>query len=320
MAGQTRSGKAFEFAILKSFEAVLESNGPCQVLSDSAFRSAELEYLSLSKIQQSELNAAALPAVRHLMNFEPMLEYHSPLQLPLQLALQSDQSGIEGDVRDIVISNSANWQLGISAKHQHEAVKHSRISPKIDFGEKWLALPCSSAYHLEVLPVFERLAKLRENGTLWSELDDKDETVYEALLLAFRRELLRLDREHPSKVAAALASYLIGKQDFYKIMKFQQLNKIQVFNINGSLNNPSASKKPSVHLERLKLPRRIVEFEFKIDENGMKSKTTLELILDGGWQISFRIHNASSRVEPSLKFDIGLIGRPNSLPTFHVLW
>ncbi|RPD37239.1 HaeIII family restriction endonuclease, partial [Candidatus Liberibacter solanacearum] len=31
---------------------------------------------------------------------------------------------------------------------------------------------------------------------------------------------------------------------------------------------------------------------------------------DGGWNISFRLHNASSKVEPSLKFDIQLVKTP----------
>ena len=40
--------------------------------------------------------------------------------------------------------------------------------------------------------------------------------------------------------------------------------------------------------------------------------------LNEGWQISFRIHNASSRVEPSLKFDINLVSAPHSLFTNHL--
>jgi hypothetical protein len=161
---------------------------------------------------------------------------------------------------------------------------------------------------------------LKDEDALWADLEDKEDTIYSALLRAFRRELLRLDSEHPGKVATELASYLIGRKDFYKITKLQNLSKVQVFNFNGTLNNIYAGAKPLIHLERLKLPRRIVELDFKNDETGNKSSTTLELICDGGWQISFRIHNASSRVEPSLKFDIGLIAKPNSLPTFHVLW
>jgi len=32
-----------------------------------------------------------------------------------------------------------------------------------------------------------------------------------------------------------------------------------------------------------------------------------------GWQLSFRIHNASTLVEPSLKFDINIVGLPGSV-------
>ncbi len=35
------------------------------------------------------------------------------------------------------------------------------------------------------------------------------------------------------------------------------------------------------------------------------------LTFDNGWQLSFRIHNAESRVIPSLKFDVQIIGSPD---------
>jgi hypothetical protein len=37
------------------------------------------------------------------------------------------------------------------------------------------------------------------------------------------------------------------------------------------------------------------------------------MYFDKGWQISFRIHNASTMVEPSLKFDINIVGLPSNL-------
>ncbi len=320
MATQTTSGKAFEYAIAHSVHCLISQLGPCELIDNNAMKNAALEFSSLPETQQVELMLAAMPAVRHLLHFEPVLERHTENSSRILLSLQSDQSGGEGDVRDIVISNERDWQIGISAKHQHEAVKHSRISAKIDFGEKWIGIPCSGDYFREITPVFDSLAELKKANALWSDLQDKESTIYGVLLDAFRKELLRIDRENPGSAASALACYLIGKKDFYKVMKFQHMNKIQVFNFNGSLNSSDGRTKPRVHLDRLKLPRRIVEFDYKIDENGLKSNTTLELICDGGWQISFRIHNASSRVEPSLKFDIGLVGRPNSLPTFNVLW
>lgn len=320
MATQTASGKAFEYALVHALHTVISAQGDCRIAENSALSTAALEYVSFDDKTRLELMTAAMPAARHLLHFEPVLEKHGNGRAFVLLNLQSDQSGAEGDVRDIVISNSEGFEIGISAKHQHEAVKHSRLSQKIDFGEKWLGIPCSDNYFREIAPVFERLSELKSGEALWSSVQDKEESIYRVLLIAFRKELLRIDRENPGSAASGLARYLIGRKDFYKIMKFQNLNKIQVFNFNGSLNSGTGSMRPRVHLERLKLPRRIVELDFKVDEKGETSNNTLELICDGGWQISFRIHNASSRVEPSLKFDIGLIGRPNSLPTFHVLW
>jgi hypothetical protein len=61
--------------------------------------------------------------------------------------MQPDQSGGFGDVRDVVIaSRKTAWQIGISAKHQHEALKHSRLSPRIDFGQQWFGHSCTSFF------------------------------------------------------------------------------------------------------------------------------------------------------------------------------
>ena len=61
---------------------------------------------------------------------------------------------------------------------------------------------------------------------------------------------------------------------------------------------------------KLALPNRLVDITYKQD-----SLTTLNVILDEGWQLSFRIHNASSKIENSLKFDIQLVSNPDSLFT-----
>lgn len=51
-----------------------------------------------------------------------------------------------------------------------------------------------------------------------------------------------------------------------------------------------------------------------------KLSTTLELIIDNVWQISFGIHNASRKVESSLKFDVQLIGKPTALFVIDMPW
>ena len=50
------------------------------------------------------------------------------------------------------------------------------------------------------------------------------------------------------------------------------------------------------------------------------SSTTVEMYLNNGWQLSFRIHNAATKVETSLKFDIQFIGMPVSVLTLECKW
>ncbi|MEG2575602.1 MAG: HaeIII family restriction endonuclease [Christensenella sp.] len=42
--------------------------------------------------------------------------------------------------------------------------------------------------------------------------------------------------------------------------------------------------------------------------------------MDGGWQFSFRIHNAATLVEPSLKFDVQIIGMPVTIISINCTW
>lgn len=150
---------------------------------------------------------------------------------------------------------------------------------------------------------------------LWKELGDYHKTVYYPILLAFREELLRLDSEYPDKVPRKLVLYLLGRQDFYKVIRSGGIVEIQAFNLHGTLNQFSGKLKPKAKIGKLNLPSRIIDLSFKPD-----SLSTLELVLNEGWQITFRIHNASSRVEASLKFDINLISVPQTLFTtqFHI--
>lgn len=55
----------------------------------------------------------------------------------------------------------------------------------------------------------------------------------------------------------------------------------------------------------MELPTTLLFMDFK-----PKSKTTVIMSFDNGWQFSFRIHNAKDMVEPSLKFDVQIVGMP----------
>ena len=62
--------------------------------------------------------------------------------------------------------------------------------------------------------------------------------------------------------------------------------------------------------KKASLPKKMISCEVK--EN---SKTTDIMTMDQGWHVSFRLHSARSVAEPSLKFDVRLIGTPSVLST-----
>ena len=75
------------------------------------------------------------------------------------------------------------------------------------------------------------------------------------------------------------------------------------------------NKVSAITVPIVKLPTRLVALEFKPN-----SDNTVEMYLDNGWQLSFRIHNASTKVEPSLKFDVQFISMPIEVLNIECKW
>ena len=309
---QTINGKAFEYALLNEFLERLSQLTQVFVLKNEPYKTDEKCFLSFEEKEQGNYKLVASFAVNFLIDIEPRLSNGINNEDVLQLEIVSDKMGQSGDVRDVLaIRSIQKWEIGISAKNNHRAVKHSRLSNDIDFGLKWLDIPCSENYFSEIKPIFEKLAKLRTESKAtqkWDTLGDYHSPVYIPVLDAFRKELLRLDNDNIGIVAKRLIEYLIGRQDFYKVIKGKNKVEIQAYNLHGTLNLPFENIKPKAKIQKLKLPNRLIEVVYQ--EN---SKTTLLVTLNEGWQISFRIHSASSRIEPSLKFDINLVSSPHSL-------
>ena len=258
---------------------------------------------------------AARAAVKIIDRLEPNLSSDTSA---LILKLQTDSKGMLGDVRDVLCTRGNEWEIGLSCKHNHEAVKHSRLSDTINFGKDWFGKCCSDQYFLEVKDIFIPLRRIRDeskaNGTpaLWSDMKNKEDRCYVPILQAFIKELKRLDQESPGEIPGKLIKYLIGTNDFYKVIMndYRRYTQIESININGTLNQPSGKKRALVDVPMMKLPSKFYEIGFK---NG--SKNTIVVVCDQGWNVSMRIHNASSKIEPSLKFDVQLMAMPSSILT-----
>lgn len=308
---QVKNGKAFEFALANEYFKKLRSLGlNVELIEDSSLEVDKGFYNEFPLEEQNRFSSAAIGTIDTMLKIEPGLTAQKDDKDKLTIRLAKDSEGQSGDVRDIIFNRpSSKWEMGFSAKNNNEAVKHSRLSEVLDFGQQWLGVPCSQEYWNDIKPIFKYIDdKIAENKNIeWKDLGaDKDELIYKPVLSAFRKELLTINKENTS-IPAKLISYLIGNKPFYKIIKNDSANLVIVkaFNIGGKLNKSVNGVKSRYKVEKINLPTRIIEFEFKKD-----STTTLVMILDGGWSVSFRLHNAETKLVHSLKFDVQLTGNP----------
>ncbi|GAA7353637.1 hypothetical protein HpCK71_04700 [Helicobacter pylori] len=307
-------GRAYEYAWCLALEQKLSVFKKVIVDKQSGFNACYRAYESLEKSLQDRYLESAKQGVLLLLDCEPLLsEVIGSSQNEITLSLQKDKLGEIGDVRDILIYFD-RFYIGLSIKHNHEALKHSRLSKDLDFGEKWLGVGVSQNYKDTIKPLFERLENAKKEGMLWRDFPNKEQEIYAPLLQAFKKEVLRIDENKKNKVPQKMVEYLLGKYDFYKaiLLEREQKTKLEAYHFNNTLNR-SVKNKPKRIIPLSKLPTRMIYFDFK-----PKSFNTLELVLDEGWSFSLRIHNASSRVEPSLKFDIKLLSKPESVAVFIV--
>lgn len=282
MVDQTASGRAWEYALAQEFANTIPSASLSQ---GGGHKNAQISYHATSSTTKRELDRAARRAVAFLMQNDSRIALTTDIEIP------SNRRGQQGDVRDHIL-HSLEGTIGISAKKHHDAVKHSRLSDQIDFGEIWYGEPCSRTYWRHVNPVFLELRNYAAD-TKWRDIPDKHKRYYLPILEAFILEL----KSHADP--PRLLRYLLGRDDFYKvIVEKDQTVTIQSFNMDGTLEWG----------RKLRMPDTVHEAHIKPN-----STTTAIVILSDGWQISFRIHSARSDVEPSLKFDITLVGHPKSL-------
>lgn len=316
MSNQSNNqGRAYEYACINTLNNEINKFRKSEIIENSAYFVDKNAWQLVDDNIKKFFIISSQAVVETIFDLEPLiLENDKDI---LSLKIQTDNEGKEGDVRDIVISRSnIEWEIGLSVKHNNFAVKHSRLASSLDFGKKWFGVSCSNDYWNDICPVFDYLKEQKYRGKNWRDLDSKEDVIYVPLLNAFMKEINRSNKIN-SSVPKRMVEYLLGEFDFYKIISIdsKKLTKVQSYNLHGSLNKSTQTKQAAIKIPIVNLPTRIVNFEFKPN-----SKNTVELYMNNGWQFSFRIHNASTRVEPSLKFDVQIIGMPTTIISIDCLW
>lgn len=308
-------GRAYEYICLLTLNEEINKIRKSEIIENSAFIAAQNAWNFVDDNFKSLLSESAKAAVQTIFDMEPMIIEDGNDVLTLQI--QTDNEGKEGDVRDILISRKdVCWEIGLSIKHNHFAVKHSRLGRNLDFGKKWFEVPCSETYWNNIKPVFDYLAEQISQNKNWSDLPSKNNNVYIPILNAFMDEIKESTKQNPM-VPQRMVEYLLGEFDFYKVISIdsKRITQIQSYNLHGTLNKSTKTISPKIRIPVVMLPTRIVSFDFKPN-----SSNTVELYMDGGWQFNFRMHNASTKVEQSLKFDIQIIGMPTTIISINCSW
>ncbi len=305
-------GRAYEYICLLSLQEEISKTRLSEIIINSSYNAAEKAWNAISEIEKTLLSLSAKSIISTIFAMEPNIVEND--NDTLSLYIQQDSRGEIADVRDIIIERKdIVWQIGLSIKHNHMALKHSRLAKTLDFGKKWYGIKCSNEYWKDVKPIFDFLEAEKIKGTLFRELPSKEEMVYIPLLEAFIKEIKSQVYKNKS-IPKLLVEYLLSKYDFYKVISIdnQRITTIQSFNMYGTLNQPSKLESPKIIIPQIKLPTTILYIGFK-----PKSKTTILMCFDNGWQFSFRIHNAKDLIETSLKFDIQIIGMPAEVNIKH---
>lgn len=307
-------GRAYEYCFIMNFCDRISQEIPCLISDNTALRTAKEAYFALSDFEKLLFEMSVKSTFDTIFQMEPRILDKDGKELVL--TLQHDQAGEKGDVRDVVIQRkilfskeNINWEIGLSLKHNNDAVKHSRLSARLDFGYKWYNEPCSLEYKEEIKPIFSFLKEKKKQKVNFEDIVNKDQIIYVPLLEAFIKELKRAIQINPD-IPKRLVQYLLSRYDFYKIISLdsKKVTAIESFNLYGTLNLPSNNTNPAITIPKIKLPEKILFLDFKPD-----STNTVILCFDNGWQFSFRIHNAEKIATPSLKFDVRIVGIPAEL-------
>ena len=309
-------GRGFEYIFITELKKSVEQTRPVEIKDTPEYANVKDKWDSCTLEEKNNLRFSAIAGIEELYSMEPLI-LNDGKDL-LELSIQPDSAGEQGDVRDVLlIRRGISWEIGVSLKHNHEAAKHSRLSRNLDFANSWFQEPCTPQFWNDIASVFEYTENQRQLNKTWSDLgNDKIKKVYMPLLKAFVDEINRQYSDHGTEIPKKMVEYLLGKYDYYKVVGKDSTGEtlIEVFNMNGTLNQYKKTK-PRVVLPVAVLPKRIVHIGIIPD-----STNKVEIILDKGWAFTFRIHNASTKVENSVKFDIQLEGKPATVQVFQRRW
>lgn len=308
----TITGKAFEGAVLLEIKRQREMSGLDTEIQNDAPTNKVLDALDQTRDSQKnpydDYIKAACVSVEMLFRLEPLLK----LTMHGRIRVQPDSAGQSGDVRDVIFTDASSKMLvGMSCKNNHADLKHQRISEKIDIGEQWFGNASSDFYWSDIKNVWLEAERLKSEYQFWTSVPNESSrtNLIKGAIDAVGDEIERQMARNQGP--ARFAEFLVGRHDFYKLIKSDQKNIviIQAYNLSGRLGKKYAETESLIR-STVSLPSEMRRLTYVGDKH-------IHLCMDGGWQFGLRLHTASSKIESSLKFASSALGLPSSLVTVH---
>ena len=106
-------GRAYEFSYLTTLFEEISKVRPAKIEKNSSFYAAERAWNTLTDSEKAIYKISALAGVNTIFELEPLILDDGLDEL--ELKIQSDDKGKEGDVRDVlIIRRGIEWEIGLS--------------------------------------------------------------------------------------------------------------------------------------------------------------------------------------------------------------
>ncbi len=135
-------GKAYEYACILAIKEIVSQYRVIEVENNESLAIAKERYQKeITAQDRREMLLSAKSGMMAIIEMEPrIIEDGKDV---LSISLQPDNVATQkGDIRDVlIIRRSIKWEIGISVKHNHAALKHSRLSNMLILDKNgWVSL------------------------------------------------------------------------------------------------------------------------------------------------------------------------------------
>ncbi|MDP3918332.1 MAG: HaeIII family restriction endonuclease [Nanoarchaeota archaeon] len=297
MTKSNKKGRAFEYIVTKELEDHIKSKGIKYFLSQRAIKDNKRDIIHLNELS-TEIQKILSQDAKKFISWTIEKEWLNNIK-EISIDRLPDSEGVKGDVTDLVIklidTEGGVDIKNISLKHNHEALKHPRISrlpQQCGIEDKGLIKNYLIARDNIWDNFFREAKKINSDFTTFKELKDLDK---EFINLNLYKPLIELvisfleQNVNNSDNTFSFFKFITGKRDFYQVKAMK--DKVQI-----------------VFFKDISVPK-----SFKIQYPYKDKLNTFLMTFNNDWKITFRLHTASSsfikkgKINKSTKFDVNCI-------------